>query len=183
MREAIIRWFSDSLVSIHESYFRLVTMDGPKVRERVFCYELYHILRTRQATLPFINELTLNGEIDKSGHSEFDDFEKNPDFVFHHPGVMNQNTCVIEVKGKIETDKIEKDFKTILTFVGTKQYQQGLFILYNHTMRELKEKFPQAIFSYPQIIKAPQVDILCIRHSRAVPEHATLDSFLQEQHR
>ena len=62
------------------------------VRERAFCYELYHQLRLVQGEEHI---LTLNGEIDKRGHMDYENIDKkNPDFVFHIPGEIHANTIV-----------------------------------------------------------------------------------------
>ena len=182
MREAVIQWFSEALQSIPAAYLRLETMDGPIVRERVFCYELYHKLRNIQENNSELPELTPNGEIDKSGHSEFRDFGKNPDFVFHHPGTMNKNIYVIEVKGKINATDIQKDFDTLLTFIGDKAYSFGLFILYNHTMNELGRSNFNETRKHKYVNEAHRIDILCISDAEVEPERNTLHVLLQEQH-
>ncbi len=135
-----IQKITQALDRIERPYFKLETTYEPSgiVRERVFCYELYHQLR-----LSMGNDLglTLNGEIDKRGHIDFDpEHRKNPDFVFHIPGQHKGNTIVMEVKGRIDTpEDIVKDFKTITTFVDRYQYQLGVFLLYNHSFAELSE--------------------------------------------
>ena len=72
--------------------------------------------------------LSLNGEIQKQGHIDFEKKDrKNPDFVFHVPGTHEHNTLIVEVKGKI-VDEIKKDFTTLLTFVNKYDYRAGIFI-------------------------------------------------------
>ena len=91
-----------SLDNVEQPYYNLKTTYEPSgiVRERVFCYELYHQIRCLQTKRNEI-ELTLNGEIDKRGHVAFtQEDQKNPDFVFHIQGEMIVNTIVLEVKGR-----------------------------------------------------------------------------------
>lgn len=121
---------------VDKPYYKLKTTYEPDgiVRERVFCYELYHRMRNVLERRKEI-KLTLNGEIDKRGHIEFEeDDRKNPDFVFHTPGCMEGNTMVVEVKGKITEeylDKCVKDFETMICFVSKYRYKAGVFVLYN----------------------------------------------------
>ncbi len=124
-------------VQVTQNYFKLETTYEPSgiVRERVFCYELYHQLRL---VLGDNHKLTLNGEIDKRGHRDFREEDmKNPDFVFHIPGQHEGNTVIFEVKGNLDTDGIIKDFETMTTFVSNYKYKAGVFLLYNHTLSEL----------------------------------------------
>ena len=86
---------------IHRTYFHL-PIDGsnlPIYRERVYCYELYHQLRT---IWPDDYPFSLGGEVDKSGHPLFRDHPKlrdaKPDLLVHQPGNMDGNLVVLEVK-------------------------------------------------------------------------------------
>lgn len=75
------------------NYFQL-PIDGqedPIYRERVYCYELYHQLRS---IWPKDCEYELSGEVDKSGHplirgNNLDRIK--PDFLVHVPGDMQGN--------------------------------------------------------------------------------------------
>jgi hypothetical protein len=153
MREKIIEMIQKSIGNIDSKYFKLETayeLNGI-VRERVFCYELYHQIRKYQDNHD-INTITLNGEIDKRGNQNFEKSDrKNPDFVFHIPGQMEWNTSVIEVKGKLDDiEGIIKDFNTLTLFVNKYNYLFGIFILYNHSVDDLK-----------MILKRKQGEILC----------------------
>jgi len=128
---------------VTKDYLKLTTTYEPSgiVRERVFCYELYHQLRL---ILRDNNTLTLNGEIDKRGHRDFRvEDQKNPDFVFHIPG---------KHKGNLDSNGIIKDFETITTFISKYQYKAGIFLLYNHTLEELLERLGDRLdkFIYSQ---------------------------------
>ena len=127
----------DAIQCIGEDYYKLkVTYnESGIVRERVFCYELYHQIRKIQDD-NVQGAFVLNGELDKRGHREFDPEDRaNPDFVLHIPGDMEGNTAVIEVKGesrcKYKT-KITKDFETLITFIQKYDYKVGYFILFNY---------------------------------------------------
>ena len=137
--ESFIQLIRGSLDNVGDEYYRLTTTYKPLgiVRERVFCYELYHQMRLIQSQIG-LTDIQIHGEIDKSGHFEFDeDAQKNPDFVFHVPGMMEGNAIVVEVKGKLEgtyQDGICKDIGTLSKFTNRKHYYQlGLLIIYNYS--------------------------------------------------
>ncbi len=133
----------DALNLIPSSYYLLPTRyrQGGIVRERVLCYELYHIIRCLQEERGEVR-LTLNGEIDKRGHRDFiHSHQKNPDFVFHIPASHEHNAIVIEVKGKIRHRACLKDFTTLSDFIHYHQYKLGVFILYNHSLQEFRDSF------------------------------------------
>jgi hypothetical protein len=147
IRKNILEMIQASIKNVNMKYFKLETtyeLSGI-VRERVFCYELYHQIRKYQViNNDNINKVSLNGEIDKRGHLKFKERDrKNPDFVFHIPGETKGNTSVIEVKGKLVKKEIIKDFNTLTLFVKKYNYKFGIFILYNHSIEELKDLFKQ----------------------------------------
>ena len=75
--------------------------------------------------------LTINGEPDKRKHESFDEADrKNPDFIFHIPGRMDEasNFAVMEVKVKNDREGIEKDFETLEIFLSKYCYQLGVFL-------------------------------------------------------
>ena len=169
-----------ALPHVGSDYFNLKTNYKQIVRERVFCYEFYHQLRNRMTT-PL--ELTLNGEIDKGGHPDFaPDGWKNPDFVFHIPGTHEHNTLVIEVKGKLESKGIKKDFNTITTFIEKYQYTAGVFVLYNHSLEELKQSAGQVLRNYNSRPSANFVHILAIKHHGMDCEELLLSELNQREH-
>jgi hypothetical protein len=129
------------LSRVGAGYFILKATYEPAgiVRERVFCYELYHQARL---SMKRGDKLSLNGEIDKRGHYDFKKrHQKNPDFVFHTPGTHAGNTLVVEVKGTLaSTAGIRKDICTLVRFVESYDYSAGVFVLYNHSFGELPVK-------------------------------------------
>ena len=112
MRE-LTEVFLSATESIPRDYFHL-NIDGgdPIYRERVYCYELYHQMRS---LWPEQTEFYLNGEIDKAAHpilKELGAAHVKPDFLIHKPGYMEGNHAIIEVKSeKVRRDGIEKDVK------------------------------------------------------------------------
>lgn len=140
-----------SLNKITQDYYRIKTTyakDGI-VRERVFCYELYHQIRANEDKKCY---LKIHGEIDKRGHEYFHkEDRKNPDFIFHTPGKFKNNTIIMEVKGNLNGNICEdkktkrlyykgifKDLDTIYNFVNKYEYKKGILLLYNHNLEEFK---------------------------------------------
>ena len=113
--------------ALEPEYFRLPVADGePAYRERVYCYELYHQMRS---SWPTPCEYVLNGEVDKQQHPNFRDrrFPK-PDFIVHVPG-MHNNYAVIEVKGPgAPPDGVRNDLRKLLLF--RRWYQRRLYLVY-----------------------------------------------------
>jgi len=118
---------------IPEEYFQLPIdgRDDPIYRERVYCYELYHQLRT---LWPPQSEYSLAGEVDKSGHplirgNGLD--RSKPDFLVHVPGNMAGNYAVIEVKPICaQAREVWRDLETLSNFVVHAQYVRAVFLVY-----------------------------------------------------
>ena len=163
-----------SLEKVAPGYFKLKTTYEPSgiVRERVLCYELYHQIRSNMKDA----ELSLNGEIDKRGHIDFDPKDqKNPDFVFHLPGTHKGNTLVIEIKGTLARHaEIINDFTTILRFIGNYQYKGGVFIIYNHTVDELLKAVGSQLRKLASDAHASAVHILAIKEAGSPCEEVVL---------
>jgi hypothetical protein len=73
--------------AIGDPYFQLpvAQLADAVYRERVYCYELYHQLRSIWNGFDF----SLGGEVDKAGHPHFRDghyAHAKPDFLVHRPG-------------------------------------------------------------------------------------------------
>jgi hypothetical protein len=167
------------LTQVGASYYRLRTTYRPTgiVRERIFCYELYHQIRSLMGEYEL---LSLHGEIDKRGHRDFRrEHRRNPDFVFHLPETHAGNMLVVEVKGQLGQDNwaIIKDFETLLAFTSRYQYKAGLFLIYNHTLSELKAKLGTAVQPLADRIGAEKVRIWCSKHAGERPTEVTLPVF------
>ena len=84
-----------AVANVEQKYFNLEVTYGNNfiVRERVFCYELYHQLRL---LLKGRTDLTLNGEPDKRFHDDINKADwRNPDFVVHRPNSWLDNRVVV----------------------------------------------------------------------------------------
>jgi len=168
-----------ALKCIGPAYFKLATTYEPSgiVRERVFCYELYHQIRR---SMNRYHKLSLNGEIDKRGHVDFKpEHQKNPDFVFHIPGEHEKNTLVIEVKGRLDygSDSLAADLQTILSFINCYRYRAGIFILYNHSFQELTTVVGRRLRDMATDMAADAIFILCIKKPREHCEEHILTEF------
>ena len=103
---------------ISEPYFQLPVagQEDPIYRERVYCYELFHQLRTFLDHDDLLTAYVLSGEIDKRGHPIIRPCI--PDFVLHRPGRMD-NLAVMEVKPINGEDKgFQKDRETLEYFLS-----------------------------------------------------------------
>ncbi len=126
--DAILR---EATANVSREYFLLPIVWGPAIyRERVYCYELYHQLRS---LWPDGSQYRLNGEIDKRGHPCFaeDDWAPKPDFLVHVPG-SHDNYAAIEVKTayNLGVREILKDVDTLARFTNEAGYVRGIHLLF-----------------------------------------------------
>lgn len=117
---------------IGPEYFDLPIDGGDTVfRERVYCYELYHQMRT---IWPAQVRYRLNAEVDKGGHplaTNFQSKNSKPDFLVHTPGEMRGNDTIIEVKPvTAKARPIGKDLATLSNFLNEWQYQNAILLFY-----------------------------------------------------
>ena len=134
-----------------------------------------------------LTDVQIHGEIDKSGHIAFDrNARKNPDFVFHIPGMMQGNAIVVEVKGKIEgnyQEGVYKDIVTLSKFTNNKHYyHSGVLIIYNYTYDEFLRKIGEFLKNRLQENKVPtdKIIIMC-KKSKSIPSVIKkLNDFLEE---
>ncbi|MDP3059033.1 MAG: hypothetical protein Q8N36_06210 [bacterium] len=147
MKEKFLALIQNALDAVDQEYYAITPTYAPLgiVRERVFCYEYYHQMRLIQKE-DKLTEFSIHGEVDKRGYRLFDpDARRNPDFIFHIPGSMNNNMVVIEVKGKIGSRykrSVFKDIQTLSRFTNTQHmYHLGLLIIYNYSLQEFKQRF------------------------------------------
>ena len=117
---------------IDEDYFQLPTagQDDAIYRERVYCYELYHQLRSGW---PLDSPFRLSGEIDKTGHPLIRDGplrRVKPDLLVHIPGQM-ANAVAIEVKPvSLNTNGLTKDLETLSGFLMLADYERAALLVY-----------------------------------------------------
>lgn len=114
-------------MGIGRDFFLLPAVGGRTYyRERVYCYELYHQLR---ASWPDPCEWSLNGEVDKGGHFQFEGQKApKPDFLVHMPGEPN-NFAAIEVKAaRIRRSSLGSSFGSIRTMARVRSEWTYLFL-------------------------------------------------------
>lgn len=129
----ILKMIKDAMKEVDRCYYSIscAKMASPKLRERTYCYELYHqmrILQDKNKDNTNFDIMTIHGEIDKRGGGAVPQ-KFNPDFVFHVPGKMYKNLVVVEVKVNWDKEKVKKDFTTLCTMIYLYGYQTGVFVL------------------------------------------------------
>jgi hypothetical protein len=124
---------AEATARVPDVYFQM-PIDGaedPIYRERVYCYELYHQIRS---LWPQDSTYSFCGEVDKSGHplirgNGLDNCK--PDFLVHRPGDMAGNFLVMEVKPiKTVLTAVRKDISTLGSFLGGARYEKAIYLLY-----------------------------------------------------
>ncbi|MBK0035868.1 hypothetical protein IBT47_26730 [Erwinia sp. S43] len=138
---------SQATQKIDGNYFSLPRYDdNNSLRERHYCYELYHQMRL---LWPSKCEYFLSGEIDKRSHNFIGTligYNVIPDFLIHVPGQMNNNT-IIEVKtSELSSKGIEKDLKNLSVFIEKIEYKRAIFLIFgndisNETLTIITEKY------------------------------------------
>jgi len=132
--DAFATLLQEATQRVGETYFQLPVagQEDPIYRERVYCYELYHQLRT---LWPPDSRYSLCGEVDKMNHplirgNNLDDTK--PDFLVHVPGRL-ENAVVMEVKpANARPDRIEKDLKTLTAYRRLAGYAAAYLLVYGH---------------------------------------------------
>ena len=115
--------------------------------ERVFCYELYHQIRTLMDGHSRIHpetfrDLKLHGELKKDyiGQIAQDyyqaqalDSEYIPDFLLHTPGNFDNQHLIIEIKSnpKLSFSGMTNDLQKIQQFIDRYNYERGVFLTIN----------------------------------------------------
>lgn len=135
---------------IEDQYFQLPVagQEDPIYRERVYCYELYHQLRSQW---PEHSPYSLSGEVDKGGHrlirgNGLDNVK--PDFLVHVPGTMDHNLLVIEVKPVNARDEgIKKDLETLTAFHDYGHYKRALYLIYGDSNTDF-HKFRKSVLFF-----------------------------------
>ena len=186
--ESFVEMIKGSLDNVGDEYYKITTTyeSSGIVRERVFCYELYHQMRSVQSARG-LTDVQIHGEIDKSGHIAFDrNSRKNPDFVFHVPGMMKGNAIVVEVKGKIEgtyQEGVYKDIVTLSKFTNNKHYyHSGVLIIYNYTYDEFLRKIGEFLKNRLQDNKfsTDKIIIICKKSKSSPSVRKNLNELLEE---
>ncbi len=153
MKHQNFQIFLDTLLTatknIDQKYFQLpVTYRDYVVRERAYCYELYHQIRER---LPTDFTYTLSGEVNKAGHPLIAPHcgQIIPDFLIHNPGHMGQddNLIIVEVKTieganyAQEGRDLLKDMQTINCMTSLKNgYYKGIILIFGSGNNDKKNE-------------------------------------------
>lgn len=120
----VTKWLLRASSQVGPEYFQLPVAgrEEPDYRERVYCYELYHLWRCHwRQGFPF----SLSGEVDKQHHPLIRGGAK-PDFLVHIPGHMS-NLLVIEVKPRnAAVKRIADDLKKLTMFRHDLPQQDGV---------------------------------------------------------
>ena len=143
--------------SIESAYFHL-DIDGgdPVYRERVYCYELYHQMRSHwPPDCPYY----LNGEIDKAAHpilTALGASHAKPDLLVHQPGYMKGNYAIIEVKPpQPALLEIRIDLEKLALFVTRVGYRRAIYLHYGYgidaSLIERVERIASLIGGLPPI--------------------------------
>ena len=141
-----LRFLKLATADITCQYFKISVAESNKLfmRERVYCYELYHQLRSEiEKECPSF-PYKLDGEVDKAGHPHLKGVLKarKPDFIWHEPGTMGRNLVVIEVKSSITASKnmrgIKKDIKTLCVFTKEAGYYRGIQLIYGGNKKQIQ---------------------------------------------
>ena len=175
--QSMITVITESIKEVPQEYYKLRTTYNSEgiVRERIFCYELYHRMRVYQESENLNDVFTLHGEIDKSGHREFlQEDRKNPDFVFHIPGEMSNNAVVLEVKGKFNIADTVKDFETLERFTTEYQYKKGIYLFYNYTKNEIVRNLQGNSTRIYRFLENEKISILCKKSANSQTEKLAL---------
>lgn len=145
MRKNDFEYFMKCLVGAgarmerHYFQFPVAGSSRPIFRERVYCYELYHQLRT---VLGDYFPYKLDGEVDKAGHLIIPPTlgAKKPDFVVHEPGDMKRNLVIIQVKPvTTPIGKLKEDFQTLQGFLEKAKYYRAIMLVYGDGKRDLPD--------------------------------------------
>jgi hypothetical protein len=121
-----------------------------RYHERVFCYELYHKLRTKMEShfddskrnIYSFRNIYLQSELRKDMIHNYIERTFNvvrlsrefmPDFLLHTPGNFDNQLIVMEVKSNpnVTINEIKYDLGKIQEFINNYQYLQGVFIAIN----------------------------------------------------
>lgn len=172
-----ITFLKDAINKIDSSYFNLKTTYSSIIRERVFCYELYHQIRNIVGEKD--NLFRIHGEPDKRGHLKFDvEDRRNPDFIFHAPSSMNHNLIVLEVKGKYSTRDVCKDLDTLNIFTTKYNYKKGVFLIYNYSLEHFRRNIKRQKQKFQKFSTNSNIIILCKKSAFDLLEESTLIEIL-----
>jgi hypothetical protein len=171
--QLVTEWLVSASAELAPAYFHLPVAGAEEAafRERVYCYELYHLWRCHW---PNDFRFALNGEVDKQKHPLISGAWK-PDFLVHVPGEM-VNLLVVEVKaGTADVKNMAEDLQKLTSFRRDLRdeggrpanYHAAYFLVYGLDLRDwptLRARLTE-IAGGPKNFERNLVD--CFVHPRA----------------
>lgn len=135
--DQIIQIVIQAILRIEAPYFRTEQhgSDREISIERIYCYELYHQIRSILTEHGLDRKYVLHGEYDKSRTGLVKQILGSgykPDFIVHKPGNLDDDILVMEVK-RIDGNlrKMVDDLSKIKTFMSCKtRYRKGLMLVF-----------------------------------------------------
>lgn len=165
--EHFIDNFKMAISNVSEDYFEITQYNSPtkKLRERVFCYELYHQTRVQ---LKDYYDYKFHGEMDKKAHDSFKKEKKLknsvPDFIVHVEGDMSYNLIVIEVKHyKARISSIESDLDKLSKFLKVGEYHKGIMLVFGGSENE--GIYRRDVLNRLCDLKDDRIDIILVKNS------------------
>lgn len=145
MRDIFLNWLRWAINNVGDGYF------GHS--ERVYCYELYHLIRVKMHLYERqngrLNEVFLHSELVKRiitrADAEFYEVwplneRRIPDFLFHSPGDFNNQIATIEVKAvHLHQKEFYEDLRKLTDMINNYQYQLGIFHCINNSKERIVE--------------------------------------------
>ena len=128
LSQKFLNLVSEACAEIGEQYFALSQSNQQsRYRERVYAYELYHILRGKLENDVEFEGLSLNGEVDKAGRLDFSN--EKPDLLLHYPGTMDRNIAIMEIK-RCNGVGFQQAVENLETFTTKYGYAGGIFLIF-----------------------------------------------------
>lgn len=195
--ELIKNQIINSMKKVDQQYYMPLVAESEETshtikRERNFCYELYHQMRSNTELMCLIEDYAFSCEFDKRGHKLFK-HGLIPDFILHRAGKMTlenkDNLLVMEIKVVLNShtfDGIAKDFNSLSLMLSNYKYQYGIFILINHSLEKLQMNIENICKSkeYIKITnkqkkKFSSIDVICLESQTSEENIITLDKLIK----
>ncbi|MEB5972645.1 hypothetical protein ACWXWB_14885 [Pantoea dispersa] len=143
MGERFLEWLRWAVQQVGDGYFGF--------SERVYCYELYHLIRVRMHIYERQNgplrEIFLHSELVKRiiTREQADFYEvrplgeqRIPDFIFHTPNNFNNQVATMEVKvATLYAADLYDDLRKLTDMAERYQYQLAIFHCINNPRERL----------------------------------------------
>ncbi|NQE76868.1 hypothetical protein [Pantoea ananatis] len=144
MGERFLDWLRWAIQHVGDGYF------GHS--ERVYCYELYHLIRVKmymyERQNPPLRNLFLHSELVKRIITQEEaDFHnvwplealRIPDFLFHTPGNFDNQIATMEVKVvELQADDFYDDLSKLSDMIERYNYQIAIFHCINNSLNRLR---------------------------------------------